>query len=82
MNRRRFVKMDTEKHSETNIDMRKEQMVDGRLWINKYFSNLEIENIVLNQIILFDQIRSCLLFAKQDVDAKLFWNHLNKNSCN
>ena len=70
------------KHPKTDIDIRKEQITDGRLWINKYFSNLEIENITLNQVILFDQIRSCFLFSKQDVDAKLFWNHLNKNLCN
>ena len=78
----RLEKMDIEKHPESDIDVRKEQMADGRLWINKYFRSLEIKNITLNQIVLFDQTRSCLLFAKQDVDVKLFWNHLNKNLCN
>ena len=78
----RLEKMNMKKHPKTDIDIRKEQITDGRLWINKYFSNLEIENITLNQVILFDQIRSCFLFSKQDVDAKLFWNHLNKNLCN
>ena len=76
------IKKDMKKYPETNIDMRKEQMADGRLWINKYFRSLDIKNITLNQIVLLDQTRSCLLFAKQDVDVKLFWNHLNKNLCN
>lgn len=78
----RLEGMDVKKYCKTDIDIKKDQIVEGRLWINKYFSSLKIEDISLNQIILFDQVRSCLLFSKQDVDVKLFWNHLNKNLCN
>jgi len=78
----RLEGIDVKKYSEFDMNIKKEQVVDERLWINKYFADSKIEDITLNQIILFDQVRSCLLFAKQDVDVKLFWNHLNKNLCN
>jgi hypothetical protein len=64
------------------MNIKKEQMLDGRVWINKYCSSLNLEGTSLNQVILFDQVRSCLLFAKHEVDVKLFWNYLNKNLCN
>ena len=78
----RLEGMDMKKSSKFDMNIKKEQITDGRLWINKYFASSKIENITLKQIILLDQIRSCLLFAKQDIDVKLFWSHLNKNLCN
>ncbi|MBI44655.1 MAG: hypothetical protein CMG66_00640 [Candidatus Marinimicrobia bacterium] len=68
--------------SSDDINVKEEQLIEGKLWINRYFDNLKIKDISLSQIILLDQIRSCLLFEKQYVDIKLFWNYLNKNLCN
>ena len=78
----RLEKFDIKEYSQNSLNIKKEQVVDGRMWINKYFAGLKIDSINLNQIILFDQVRSCLLFSKQDVDIKLFWNYLNENLCN
>ena len=78
----RLEGIDVKKYSKFDMNIKKEQVIDGRLWINKYFTDSKKEDITLNQIILFDQVRSCLLFAKEDIDVKLFWSHLNKNLCN
>ena len=78
----RLEKMDIKNYSRTDTNVKEEQILEGRTWINKYFNTLKIDAISLNQVILLDQVRSCLLFAKQDIDIKLFWNHLNKSLCN
>ena len=63
-------------------DEQKEQITEGRFWINKYFSNLKIENIGFNQVILFDRVRSCLLLSEEDSNIQLLWSHLNESLCN
>ena len=78
----RLERMDIKNYSKTDTNVKEEQILEGRTWINKYFNTLKIDAISLNQVILFDQVRSCLLFSKQDIDIKLFWNHLNKSLCN
>ena len=47
-----------QRYPEDTINIKKEQILNGKLWINSYFDKLKIEDISLDEIILFDQIRS------------------------
>ena len=79
------VKLETssmQRYPEDAINIKKEQILNGKLWINSYFDKLKIEDISLDEIILFDQIRSCLLFDRKHVDVELFWVYLNRKLCN
>ena len=79
------VKLETssmQRYPEDTINIKKEQILNGKLWINSYFDELKIEDIGLDEIILFDQIRSCLLFDRKHADVELFWIYLNRKLCN
>ena len=78
----RLDRLNKEECPKIDTKIKKEQITEGRFWINKYFSNLKIENIQLSQVVLFDKIRSCLLLSKEDLNVQLLWSHLNEDLCN
>ena len=72
----------SESKGENNIIVEEEQYKVGRRWIFDYLSNLEDGKINFNVLVLFNNIRSCLMLSSSELETQYLWSYLNKEKCN
>ena len=64
------------------INIKDSQILEGRKWILNYLNSLDQNEINYDDIVLFDNIRSCLMLADSRKEVKILWSYLNNMLCN
>ena len=64
------------------INIKDSQILEGRKWILNYLNSLDRNEINYDDIVLFDNIRSCLMLADSRKEVKILWSYLNNMLCN
>jgi len=65
-----------------SVRVQEEQLKIGRHWILDYVNNMNEKAINFDMLILFDNVRSCLMLSDDKVEIQYLWSYLNKRLCN